>query len=53
MNLPLNLDDLLNARTIESERIEYISAWNPEPIMKTICAFANDFRDHKRSFFMM
>jgi ATP-dependent DNA helicase RecG len=45
MNLPLNLDDLLNARTIESERIEYKSGWNPEPIMKTICAFANDFRD--------
>ncbi len=45
MNLPLNLDDLLNARTIESERVEYKSGWNPEPIMKTICAFANDFRD--------
>mgnify|MGYP000872153172 FL=1 len=50
MNLPLNLDDLLNARTIESERIEYKSGWNPEPIMKTICAFANDFRDQGGGF---
>ncbi|MDD3535575.1 MAG: ATP-binding protein [Candidatus Cloacimonetes bacterium] len=45
MNLPINIENLLKAGTIESERIEYKSGWNPEPIMKTICAFANDFRD--------
>ena len=45
MNLPISIENLLKARTIESERIEYKSGWNPEPIMHTICAFANDFRD--------
>jgi ATP-dependent DNA helicase RecG len=50
MNLPLNLEDFLNARTVESERIEYKSGWNPEPIMQTICAFANDFRDQGGGF---
>lgn len=50
MNLPINIDDLLNARTIESDRIEYKSGWNPEPTMKTMCAFANDFRDQGGGF---
>lgn len=45
MNLPTSIENLLKQGTIESERIEYKSGWNPEPIMKTICAFANDFRD--------
>lgn len=45
MKLPINFENLLKAGTIEDERIEYKSGWNPEPILKTICAFANDFRD--------
>jgi ATP-dependent DNA helicase RecG len=53
MNLPLNLEDLLNARTVESERIEYKSGWNPEPIMHTMCAFANDFRDQGGGFVLI
>lgn len=27
----------------ESERIEYKAGWNPDPIVRTLCAFANDF----------
>ena len=41
--LPININDLLSQRTIESERIEYKTDWNPEAVMHTICAFANDF----------
>ncbi|WP_197911856.1 AlbA family DNA-binding domain-containing protein [Kineobactrum salinum] len=42
---PINLHDLLHQRTIESERIEYKSGWNPESILHSICAFANDFHN--------
>lgn len=42
MALPININDLLNNRTIESARIEYKGNWNPEPIIHSICAFAND-----------
>ena len=45
MELHINIDDLLSARTVESERIEYKSGWNPDAIYKTICAFANDFEN--------
>jgi len=43
--LPINLQDLLRQRTVEGERIEYKAGWNPDPIMRTICAFANDFEN--------
>lgn len=42
MALPINISDLVNRRVIESARIEYKRDWNPEPILHTICAFAND-----------
>lgn len=43
--LPINLQGLLRQRTVEGERIEYKAGWNPDPIMRTICAFANDFEN--------
>lgn len=43
--LPINIDDLLHHRTVESERIEYKEGWNPESILHTLCAFANDFHN--------
>lgn len=45
IKLPISIEDLLYQRTIESERIEYKSDWNPEAILHTICAFANDFHN--------
>lgn len=41
--LPINLVDLLRQRTVEGERIEYKAGWNPDAILRTVCAFANDF----------
>ena len=41
--LPINLNDLLHQRTVEGERIEYKAGWNPDAILRTVCAFANDF----------
>jgi len=43
--LPLKLDDLLRQRTVEGDRIEYKAGWNPDPILRTLCAFANDFEN--------
>lgn len=42
MAIPVNIDDLLNRRVVESTRIEFKSGWNPNPIIHSICAFAND-----------
>ena len=43
MAIPINIEDLLNKRKIESNRIEFKKGWNPDKIYRTICAFANDF----------
>lgn len=43
MVLPINIKDLLSAKTVESDRIEFKEGWNPDAIYKSICAFANDF----------
>lgn len=45
MSLPFSLNDLLHQRTVEGARIEYKKGWNPAPIMRALCAFANDFEN--------
>ena len=42
MALPVNIDDLVNHRKVEYARIEYKEGWNPEKVLHTLCAFAND-----------
>ena len=40
--MPINVHELIENRVVESSRIEYKADWNPEPIVHTITAFAND-----------
>lgn len=42
MALPVNIEDLLNKRKVEGNRIEFKKGWNPISIYHSICAFAND-----------
>lgn len=43
--LLINLENLLRQRQVEGERIEYKAGWNPDAILRTLCAFANDFEN--------
>lgn len=43
MALPINVNDLIQQKVVESTRIEYKADWNPEAIVHSITAFANDF----------
>ncbi|MCC5840762.1 MAG: putative DNA binding domain-containing protein [Opitutales bacterium] len=45
MPLPINIADLLHGRPVEWERLEYKKGWNPEDILHSLCAFANDFHN--------
>lgn len=45
MALPINIEDLLNKRRVESNRIEFKAGWNPDKIYHTICAFATDLEN--------
>jgi len=45
MPLPININDLINGRTVEWERIEFKEDWNPQRTLHSICAFANDINN--------
>ena len=43
--LPIALEDLIHAKSVEDNRREFKAAWNPvtqTAVVRTICAFAND-----------
>jgi ATP-dependent DNA helicase RecG len=45
MPLPININNLMSGRIAEWERLEFKKGWNPEPVLHTICAYANDFNN--------
>ncbi|MDR3624010.1 MAG: hypothetical protein P4L16_02585 [Chlamydiales bacterium] len=44
--LPINVDELLKGQIVEWERLEFKKGWNPEEVIHTICAFANDINSY-------
>jgi ATP-dependent DNA helicase RecG len=45
MALPVNIEELIHGRTVEWERLEFKQGWNPEDIIHSMCAFANDLHN--------
>lgn len=47
--LPINIQDLLYFRGVESSRVEFKASWDEEftgaQVIRTICAYANDFQN--------
>ena len=44
--LAVSLNDLLAGQKVESDRLEFKEGWNPATVMRTVCAFANDFNNY-------
>ena len=42
MTIPISIEKLIEDCTVEQARLEYKEGWNPEAILHTICAYAND-----------
>jgi hypothetical protein len=45
MPLSINIYEILKVRLVEWERLEFKKGWNPEAVLHTLCAFANDFHN--------
>jgi ATP-dependent DNA helicase RecG len=45
MALPINISELIHGNTIEWERLEFKEGWNPEDVIHSMCAFANDLHN--------
>lgn len=41
----MNVNELILGHRIEGPRLEYKDGWNPERVLHTMCAFANDIDD--------
>lgn len=42
MALPISIEALIRQQIVENTRLDYKKDWNPEDIIHSICAFAND-----------
>lgn len=45
MSIPINIEDLLSGKIVEGTRMEFKQGWNQVPIMRTVCAFADQDSD--------
>jgi ATP-dependent DNA helicase RecG len=53
MSLLINIEDLLSGQIVEGSRMEFKEGWNPTPILRTICAFANDFENEGSGYIIV
>ncbi|MDR2238107.1 MAG: putative DNA binding domain-containing protein [Chryseobacterium sp.] len=53
MALPINIENLINDKAVESVRIEFKRGWNPEEVIHTICAFANDVNEYGSGYLII
>lgn len=53
MALPTNIKNILNDKIVESVRLELKESWNPESILHTICAFANDINNFSGGYIVI
>ncbi len=45
MAIPVNIEQLLTGRIVEWERLDFKKGWNPEDVLHTMTAFANDIHN--------
>ena len=53
MSILINIEDLLSCKIVEGPRIEFKEGWNPIAIMRTVCAFANDFENEGSGYIVV
>jgi ATP-dependent DNA helicase RecG len=45
MALPVNISELIHGKVVECDRLEFKEGWNPEDVLHSVCAFANDMNN--------
>ena len=53
MAIPVNIKNLIDDKLVENVRIEYKKNFNPETVMKSICAFANDIDGYQGGYIII
>ena len=53
MSIPINIENLISGTVIEGTRVEFKEGWNPKTVMRTVCAFANDFENEGSGYIVI
>ena len=53
MSLPISIKNIIKGSSIESSRLEYIEGWDPDSVLHTICAFANDIEEYGGGYIIL
>ena len=53
MSILINIKDLLSGHIVEGNRMEFKKGWNPKTIMRSVCAFANDFENQGSGYIII
>ena len=53
MSLLIHIEDLLSGEIVEGSRMEFKEGWNPTSILRSICAFANDFENEGSGYIII
>ncbi|MCT4588814.1 MAG: putative DNA binding domain-containing protein [Carboxylicivirga sp.] len=53
MSILISIEELLSGKLVEGSRIEFKEDWNPTTIMRTVCAFANDFENEGSGYIIV
>ncbi|WP_027066155.1 RNA-binding domain-containing protein [Maribacter sp. Hel_I_7] len=53
MSILVGIEELLSGSVVEGTRMEFKKGWNPTPIMRSVCAFANDFENEGSGYIII
>lgn len=53
MGILINIEDLLSGKMVEKSRVELKEQWEPQSILRSICAFANDFENEGSGYIII
>jgi ATP-dependent DNA helicase RecG len=53
MSILVGIEDLLSGNVVEGTRMEFKKGWNPKTIMRSVCAFANDFENEGSGYIIV
>ncbi|MGQ1787486.1 RNA-binding domain-containing protein [Saccharicrinis sp. GN24d3] len=53
MSILTSIEELLSGKKVEGSRMEFKEDWNPTTIMRTVCAFANDFENQGSGYIIV
>jgi ATP-dependent DNA helicase RecG len=53
MSILISIEKLLSGNFVEGTRMEFKEGWNPKTIMRSICAFANDFENEGSGYIIV